>query len=110
MGKVLFLAVITAFLFGIAAPVMAEEHAVESEGTEAVSPGILPTNPYYFVKKFGWGLRRFFAFDPVKKLELELERLDELAAETRKMSMLEADAALIESELENYKSGLDALR
>lgn len=110
MKKALFLAVITAFLVGVPGARAEEVQLAEAAEVKAESAGILPTNPYYFMKRFGWGIRRFFAFDPVRKLELEFERLDELAAEVKKMSTLDADAELIDSELRNYQSGLESLR
>lgn len=74
-------------------------------------PGILPTNPFYFFKEFSRGVRRFFAFDPEKRAELELKILNERAAEIQVVERLNPDntEALVRA-IDNYNEGVDRLR
>ncbi len=48
--------------------------------------GTLPTSPFYFLKEWQRGIRKFFTFDPVKKAELELRYTDEKLLETVKVT------------------------
>jgi len=74
-------------------------------------PGILPTNPFYFFKEFSRGVRRFFAFDPEKRAELELKILNVKAAEIQVIEELNPDntEALVRA-IDNYNEGVDRLR
>ena len=68
-----------------------------------IEPGILPTSSFYFVKEWRRAIQLVFTFDAVKKADLELNILNEKAAEAQKIS--EADAQNIEavkSALQNY--------
>jgi len=70
----------------ISGPVYAqtEDASVEEVTTEDLGisdPGLLPTNPFYFLKEWGRGVRQLFAFNPIKKAELELRFTNEKAAE-----------------------------
>src|SRR3989304_1431905 len=58
---------------------------------ENVSLGILPTNPFYFLKEWGRELRRAFVFNPVKRAEFELKITDEKAGELEKVSNIDGD-------------------
>jgi len=77
---------------------------------EIESPGILPTNPFYFIKKFGWSIRRVFTFNPVKKVELELRIADQRAAEIRKLSEVSEDEESIAKAAENYEDNVLRLK
>jgi len=75
------------------------------------SAGILPTNPFYFVKKIGWNVRRLFTFNPVKRLDLELEIADQNVAEIKKLEDINLDSnRSLEKAATNYEENLERLR
>lgn len=106
MQKYIFFILILSFaLFTIAAAVSA--HSEGSNKAHEVlglpEPGLLPDSPIYFLKDLGRGFRLFFAFDPVKKAELNAHFADEKLAELAKLSETkpnEADA--LGDALQNY--------
>ncbi|MDP3729460.1 MAG: DUF5667 domain-containing protein [bacterium] len=55
------------------------------------STGLLPSNPFYFMKEFGRGVKRFFNFSPEKKFLLELQFLNEKMAEVVRVKELRPD-------------------
>ena len=68
-----------------------------------VDPGTLPTSPFYFVKEWRRAIQRVFTFNAIKRADLELNILNERAAEAQKIS--EDDSQNIEavkSALQNY--------
>ncbi|MDP3934825.1 MAG: DUF5667 domain-containing protein [Candidatus Giovannonibacteria bacterium] len=73
-------------------------------------PGTLPTSRLYFLKEWGRGIKMFFTFDPIKKADLELNILNEKAAETQKISDTDAqNIDAVKKALENYKTAHNAL-
>jgi hypothetical protein len=73
-------------------------------------PGLLPTNPFYFVKEWSRAARRLFTFDPDKKAELELKITNEKAAELKRIA--EADPENLNAlsrALENYRKAQERL-
>lgn len=48
-------------------------------------PGILPTSPFYFLKRFAEDIQMTFTFDPAQKAQLHLERAKIRLAETQKL-------------------------
>jgi len=78
-GKRFSLIFITLFAFLAYSPLVSAS-VIESEPV-----GILPTNPFYFVKKIGWSFKRVFTFDPIKKVNLELQVLEKTASEIKKI-------------------------
>jgi len=99
----------------ISGPVYAqtEDASVEEVTTEDLGisdPGLLPTNPFYFLKEWGRGVRQLFAFNPIKKAELELRFTNEKAAELKKLENLDPEnEEAIKSALENYKDNQQRL-
>jgi len=96
-----------------------DDSAVEENETLEVSavdlgverPGILPTNPFYFFKEFSRGVRRFFTFAPERRAELELDILNERAAELEVVEKLNPDnTEAISRAIDNYNGGIDRLR
>jgi len=74
-------------------------------------PGLLPTNPFYFLKELGRNVQRVFAFDPVSKAELELKITNEKAAEVKKIQeIVPNDNAAIVKGIENYRNAQENLR
>ena len=91
-----------------ATPVVSVEAEAGAE-VKAESPGILPTNPFYFIKKFGWTIRRVFTFNPVNKVKLELDIADQRAAEIKKLSEVSEDEGAIVKAAANYEEHVDRL-
>jgi len=81
------------------------------------SSGLLPSNPFYFLKEFGRGVRKFFVGNLVRKAELELGILNEKAAELKKLQEITPDnisalsraVANYQSAVEQYKIRLESL-
>lgn len=78
-------------------------------GTEG--GGLLPSNPFYFLKEWGRGFRKLMTFNAIRKAELELDVLNEKAAELRKLEEITPEKidALIGA-FNNYKTAADGLR
>lgn len=84
---------------------------VTLEDLELEDTGLLPTNPLYFIKEWGRGIRSALAFDPVKKTELELRVANEKAAELKKVAENNPqDDAALERAIENYNKNVERLR
>lgn len=85
------------------------EEVIRSLGVETT--GILPSNPFYFFKEWGRGIRRALSFSPLKRAELQLDIANEQAAEIVKLVELniEASDAYIRA-LENYDASLALFR
>ncbi|OHB03579.1 MAG: hypothetical protein A3B03_02545 [Candidatus Zambryskibacteria bacterium RIFCSPLOWO2_01_FULL_42_41] len=81
-------------------------NAIFAHGVDlGVDPGTLPTSPFYFVKEWRRAIQRVFTFNAVKRADLELNILNEQAAEAQKIS--EDDPQNIEAvkeALANYLS------
>ena len=58
-----------------------EEVSLEDFGVE--TPGLLSSNPFYFMKNLRRSTQRVFVFSSTKKAEIELGILDEKAAELK---------------------------
>lgn len=57
------------------------------------NPGLLPTNPFYFLKEWGRGARMFFTFNKVSKAEYELKVVNQKVAEALKVQETKPDDA-----------------
>lgn len=75
------------------------------------NPGLLPTNPFYFLKEWGRGIRSFATFNSVAKAELELRFVNEKAAEVKKVEELKpAETEAISKALDNYQGSQQRLK
>ncbi len=75
------------------------------------NPGLLPTNPFYFVKEWGRALKQLVTFDPVKKAQLELQVTTEKAAELKQVVDLNPkNADVLSRALGNYNNGIEKLK
>ena len=78
------------------------------------SVGLLPSNPFYFLKEWRRDVRKFFTFSDIRKAELELKVSDEKASELRRLEEIvsEEDDNLeaIKKAIENYQSHLNRLK
>lgn len=122
----IFLLMSVLFPIFFAGAVFAQTDTAAAEPAETITiadlglenPGLLPTNPFYFLKEWARGIRRVFTFNPVRKLEFELRIVNEKAAETKRVEEVDPEnAEAIVRALENYrdaqgrlKARLEALR
>ena len=51
--------------------------------------GLLPTNPFYFIKEWQRGVKSFFTVSAVKRAELELAVIREKSAEIKKLQVID---------------------
>ncbi|MFH1837902.1 MAG: DUF333 domain-containing protein [Candidatus Kuenenbacteria bacterium] len=73
--------------------------------------GMLPTNPFYFLKNWGRGINKFFTFDPVKKAGLELREINERAMEIKKIEeTAPQNIKAINQASSNYQKSADQLK
>ena len=115
--KFLFLILISSML--LTGVVFAQEDAsqiiknqeIKLEDLGVSSAGILPSNPFYFLKEWTRGIKKSFAFSAIKKAELQLEIVNERAAELKKLKeILSLDSKVLTSSLTLYKDSLDFLK
>lgn len=91
-------------------------NAQEATGTQSVdlgveNPGILPTSPFYFFKEWKRGVNKFFTFNPVKKAELELDEINQRAAEIKKMEEIAPqNIEAINKASSNYQKNAEQLK
>ncbi len=75
------------------------------------NPGILPGNPFYFLKEWSREVKKNLTFDAVKKAEVQLQIVNEQAAEIKKLNdLLPSSAKTFTKALDSYDKGLDSLR
>jgi hypothetical protein len=114
-----FISLLLILNFTAALPVLAHNDEPHELAAQAITvadlgiedPGLLPTNPFYFLKEFGRTTRRWFTFDPIKRAELELQITNEKAAEAKRVqeSRSEEPEAIARA-LENYQKSQDRLK
>lgn len=101
--------------------VSAQEIASASENSVDLgieNPGMLPTSPFYFLKEWKRKVNKFFTFNPVKKAELELDEINQRAAEMEKMEevapqnirAISKAASNYQKNVEQFKNRLEALK
>ncbi len=90
---------------------VAQTQSVTTADLGVNNPGLLPTNPFYFVKEWGRGIRMFFTFDKVSKAEYELKVVNQKVAETLKVQETKPDdASALEAALKNYTGAGERLK
>src|SRR3989344_1198669 len=111
MKKLLILPVF-GLVFLFFSPVVAEENSQLNKSTPVIeNPGVLPTNPFYFLKEWRRGITRFFTTNPVARVELELKIVNEKAAEVVKVQeALPENTEAISEALENYRLSQERLQ
>ncbi len=89
-------------LFAIYALLIAAPPAFAQE----LSPGLLPTNPFYFLKNWSRGVQTLFARTPLRRAEMALGVLDNKMEELRGVVRIlpESDEALAAA-AKNYEEG-----
>src|SRR3989304_9744471 len=92
-----------------ASTLVGEEVTFEDLGV--TKTGLLPTNPFYFVKEWERKVRLFVAVSPIKRAELELKFTSEKAAELKKVAENNPEnKEALEKAIDNYNRGVDHLR
>ena len=109
--KYSFLALLLAVSFFVASTVFASEESVKSDDSsveDLSSAGILPTNPFHFMKEFGWGFKRLIPKSALRKFELEGQIQEKAVLEIRKMISMEIDnPSAVEKSILVFKESLD---
>lgn len=81
---------------------------IEDLGVE--NPGILPTNPFYFLKQWNRSFQRAITRDPLKKVSYELDITNQQAAEIKQLLNFSQDASAIREAVDHYRVNVDQLR
>jgi len=95
--------------FTFAQEELASSTEIITEETTADDLGVLPGNPFYFLKEWGRGIQRLFISDPIKQVEFELKITTEKGEELRKVSELNRQEA-IEKAIKNYEEAMVRLQ
>lgn len=113
-----FLAVLSFFVVSLAMAqtaniaetvVQATEITAQDLGVE--DPGMLPTSPFYFLKNWTREVRRIITFATVKKAELELEIINQQAAEIKKIEEIAPERLnSISKAINNYQDNVNRLK
>lgn len=61
--------------------------------------GLLPTNPFYFLKEWRRDIKGFFTVRPVKRAELELQVIREKSAEIKKLQTFDSSQLKLEKHI-----------
>lgn len=90
---------------------LVNDELVQLEDLGMENPGLLATNPFYFLKTFRRSALRTFYFNPVRKSELELDILNEKAAEIKFLKDISPDNSdALLAALNNYADTLNLLK
>ena len=105
----LFLCFFSVFSAGTAVfPLVSK--AASSADIGITNPGVLPSNPFYFLKKWKRDIKRAFTFNPVDQSLLELSILNERAAEIIRLAKIfPKDSSVIELAYKKYLDNLASL-
>jgi hypothetical protein len=91
---------VSLFAFNLNAPQAAAQN---EEAASAERVGLLPGNPFYFLKEWRRGLSRLFTRDPIAKTELEIKIIDERGAEIERLEEKNASQRALERALANFE-------
>ncbi len=84
--------------------------AQEDLNSPPQSVGLLPTNPFYFIKEWSRGVRRALTFDAVKKANWELDVLQSKLGELKKLESINPDNVTgLNIAAKRYLQGLKSL-
>lgn len=122
-AKFLFLTLLTLPLFlGSAAPAeraLAREDAAQIIKKQEVTlkdlgisdTGMLPGNPFYFLKEWGREVKKSLTFGSLKRAELQLDLANERAAEIKKLKdLLPSSSKALTKALDNYDKSVELLK
>jgi len=83
---------------------------IQPEDLEIKEPSLLPDSPFYFLKNWARGVRLFFTFDPVRKVDLRLKFADEKIVEAKKLAEKKASSEKIKKAIENYEKEIEKIK
>lgn len=83
---------------------------VEASDLEVSEPTLLPDSPFYFLKNWGRGIRIFFTFNSVKKVNLRLKFSAEKLLELRKLAEKTESPEILKKAVENYEKENERIR
>jgi hypothetical protein len=98
---------LTAFSFAQETSTAAAETTTEGTSTESV--GLLPGNPFYFLKEWMRGIQRSLISDPIEQVEFELKVTTEKGEELKKVSELNRQE-ITEKAIQNYEEAMVNLK
>lgn len=108
---VLFFGSVTAFAVEYQPLNLAQLETITSQELGVDNPGILPGNPFYFLKEWSRGVRRVFTFGSVAQAEYELRIANQKAAEAKKIEeVTPEDTEAIKGALQNYQESQERLK
>lgn len=110
--KIAIYSAIGAAVFGLSgvAALAAESSALANDPV-IENPGLLPTNPFYFLKRVRRLTQRAITLNAVKRAELELDILNQKAAELKRlMEITEDDAEAVLAAIKLYEESLGRLQ
>ncbi len=100
---------VSAEVTGLSLMAQAETVTIQDLGIE--DPGLLPTNPFYFFKEWRRSFNRLMTRDPLAKAELELQIVNEKAAELKRVEELDGgNEGSIEKAIRNYRDNQERLK
>jgi hypothetical protein len=76
---------------------------VEASDLGVSEPTLLPDSPFYFLKNWGRGIRVFFTFNSVEKVNLRLRFSAEKLLELRKLAEKTENPEILKKAVENYE-------
>jgi len=107
----IFILVVVFSLVSISAFAQTESATTSDSVLEVENLGTLPSSPFYFLKEWRRGITKFFTFDPIKKAELELNEINERAAEIKKLEELSSEnTEALSRAIGNYQENVDRLK
>ena len=110
MKKAIFYAVFLSHLFVFSAFLGFAYGQGSLKDLGVKSTGLLPSNPFYFMKEWTRNVKRAFTFDPLNKLNLDLTVVNEKAAELKKLTLLsQTKPEAVMAAVDNYQYNLDYL-
>lgn len=83
---------------------------VEASDLGVSEPTLLPDSPFYFLKNWGRGIRIFFTFNSVEKVNLRLRFSAEKLLELRKLAEKTQDPEILKKAVENYEKENEKIR
>jgi len=83
---------------------------VEASDLGVSEPTLLPDSPFYFLKNWGRGIRVFFTFNSVKKVNLRLRFSAEKLLELRKLAEKTESPEILKKAVENYEKENEKIR
>ncbi len=103
----------------MAGPAFAQEDAIKIVKNQEVTtkdlgvsdPGMLPGNPFYFLKEWSREVKKSFSFNDIEKAKTQLQIVNERAAEIKKLKdLLPASNKTFTKSLDNYQKSIDILK